>query len=265
MTNKVLIGADPELFIGDAGKIASAIGLIGGTKTEPRKVPLGALQEDNVLLEFNIDPADSLDAFRRNIHTVMQAGRDSIRQFHLDVVESVSSHSYSVEELRGFGEAAFVFGCDPDYNAWTGSENRKPFATDLGLRTAGGHIHIGYSHLQKLDFDLNDSIIKMCDYLLGLPSILIDKDERRRELYGKAGACRHKGYGPEYRTLSNFWVFSDELMAWAYENAVQAYDRVSELEGFISVVNGDEVQRIINENDKKAAQDACAALGIKYA
>ena len=55
----ITIGADPELFLRDGDAITSAIGLIGGDKYEPRLVTLGAVQEDNVLAEFNIDPAIS--------------------------------------------------------------------------------------------------------------------------------------------------------------------------------------------------------------
>jgi len=58
------IGADPEVFItNEKGDIISGIGLIGGTKKEPRKVSCGAVQEDNVLGEFNITAASSRSAF----------------------------------------------------------------------------------------------------------------------------------------------------------------------------------------------------------
>lgn len=265
MNTHVLIGADPELFVAKRGEIASAIGFIGGTKEHPRTVTNGALQEDNVLFEFNIEPAHDLNEFRSNIKSVLSQGRDHIKQFELDIANGVSSFIYTEEQLHSFGESAFVFGCDPDYNAWTSQVNPKPSAVDPGLRTAGGHLHIGYSHLQPVDPMLNEDVIRMCDYMLGLPSILLDSDDRRRELYGKAGAFRHKPYGPEYRTLSNFWLFSDELMEWAYANAVKAYLDVGRLEEFTSLVSGDEVQRIINQGDKKAAKAALEVLGVRYA
>ena len=44
------------------------------------------------------------------------------------------------------------------------------------------------------------------DYTLGLDSLLLDSDTRRRSMYGRAGSFRFKEYGIEYRTLSNFWI-----------------------------------------------------------
>jgi hypothetical protein len=263
--NKVLIGADPETFVGSGSRILSAIGHVGGTKEEPRKVNLGALQEDNVLFEFNIDPAASLQEFQRNIRSVLSQGSDVLGLSGLSITRGISSHIYGVDELKSFGESAFIFGCDPDFNAWTGTVNGKPSAQNPGLRTAGGHIHIGYNHLEGPSYDLNNDLGKMCDIFLGLPSVLLDSDDRRRELYGKPGAIRHKPYGVEYRTLSNFWIFSDNLMEWAYESAVAAYEQHHRLAELLSIVDGDEVQRIINENDKVAARGALTALGVKYA
>jgi hypothetical protein len=260
-----LIGADPELFVSNHGVVSSAIGLVGGTKEEPRPVPHGALQEDNVLLEFNIDPASNLDEFRFNIREVMKSAADTLAQFQRELILDMSSHSYLPSELRGFGKSAFVFGCDPDFNAWTGEPNPRPECDDPGLRTAGGHLHIGYSHLEEVDGRKNRDIIQMCDYILGLPSILLDKDDRRRALYGKGGAMRHKPYGTEYRTLSNFWLASDELLAWAYEGAVNAYAQMGKLDMYCDLISGQEVQRIINENDKVSARMALQTLEIKYA
>lgn len=266
MTNTVLIGADPELFVAKNGVIKSAIGLIGGSKDAPKPTEFGALQEDNVLLEFNILPATSLAEFQHHIKAVIGDAKNSLEQFQMELVQQMSSHIYTFEELESFGDAAWVFGCDPDYNAWSGDRNHMPTNVDPGLRTAGGHLHIGYSHLEGKANPLKSrEIIQMCDYLLGLPSLELDKDDRRRQLYGKAGACRLKKYGPEYRTLSNFWLFSDELMAWAYNGAKAAYERLPDLVEFTKIVSGEEVQRIINEGDKAAAKAACKALELQYA
>jgi len=50
------------------------------------------------------------------------------------------------------------------------------------------------------------------DVLLGLPSVLIDPDRKRRSLYGKAGCFRLCPYGFEYRVLSAKMYSTDDLM-----------------------------------------------------
>jgi hypothetical protein len=262
MSNIVLIGSDPELFVGKDNTVLTAIGLIGGTKSEPLPVKFGALQEDNVLLEYNIDPADSLEGFAHNIKAVLEQGREALAKHGLDVIRGISSYTYPEDVLYSAGEQAFVFGCDPDKNAWTNEYNVFPYDVDPLFRTAGGHLHIGYSHLGDVKRVTNRGIVKMCDFLLGIPSVILDKDEDRRKLYGGSGSMRDKPYGVEYRTLSNFWLFSDELIQWAYQGAVDAYSRLGELEGFLDLIPGEEVQRIINEGDKLSAAQACKTLGI---
>ena len=63
---KFSVGADPELFLKSYGSYKSAVGLVGGSKWAP--LPLNnkgdAILEDNVAVEFNIEPATSKDAFR---------------------------------------------------------------------------------------------------------------------------------------------------------------------------------------------------------
>jgi hypothetical protein len=89
------------------------------------------------------------------------------------------------------------------------------------------------------------------DFYLGLPSLVYDAATRRREMYGKAGAYRPKSYGVEYRTLSNAWLNSAELIRWVYR-ATQ--------KGVLSVIGGDmlvekygDIQDIINTSDVTAA------------
>ncbi len=262
----VLIGADPEVFVGRNGQVLSAIGLIGGSKSEPLRVDAGALQEDNVLLEYNIDPAASLAEFSYRIKHVLSQGVDSLSRFQLEVQASLSSHIYDDETFSALPDAAFVFGCEPDYNAWSCMENVFPQDVNPKLRTAGGHIHIGYSHLEKVTMEKSEDIIRMCDIVLGIPSVLMDRDDRRKQLYGKGGAMRYKKYGPEYRSLSNFWIFSDELIAWAYAQAVRAYEDKGNLQAYCDALGGgDEIQRIINTNDKAAAARAVGILGLEVA
>ena len=68
----ILIGCDPEVFVkNSAGEIVSGIGIIGGSKSRPRPVQDGTLQEDNVLAEIGIIPAASADDFVLRITSVL--------------------------------------------------------------------------------------------------------------------------------------------------------------------------------------------------
>lgn len=143
---------------------------------------------------------------------------------------------------------AMEFGCDPDFNAWkNGSPNPRPKAEDASLRSAGGHVHIGYKFKSKTHVF---QFIKRCDLFLGVPSVLMDANgAQRRTLYGSRGAFRWKPYGCEYRTLSNFWIFNSDTVAWVYKNAKRA------LEDDLVDIDGEDatIYEAINNNNKEAA------------
>ena len=254
MANKALIGADPEAFVNDGDVVSHCINKLGGSKDKPRPVDGGGLQEDNVLFEFNVDPTADAAEFAATINKVLEAGRAVLIPHGLFLEGGLSSFTY--DSMEGFPEKAFEFGCTPDYNGYTGAVNPKPSAANPNLRTAGGHVHIGYSHLATVTERISRDVVCMCDYLLGLPSLLEDNDSKRRELYGKAGACRLKSYGPEYRTLSNYWIWDDTLIQTVHQRAQKAYDDVANLPLYQALVSQEECQRIINENDVVAAKAA---------
>lgn len=222
---KILVGADPELFMRNpnTGSFVSAHDRVPGTKYEPFKVPYGAIQVDGTALEFNIDPAHSVEEFVANIKSVKQTLESYVPGFNV-VAEPVALYEENYWAFEVPAEAQ-TLGCDPDYNAWTTDQNPPPNSGNKPFRTASGHIHIGWTQdedvYNKDHYWLCCQMAKQMDYYLGIYSLLWDKDPTRRSLYGKAGAFRPKPYGVEYRVLSNRWLESDKLMAWVY-NGVQA-------------------------------------------
>jgi hypothetical protein len=120
------------------------------------------------------------------------------------------------------------------------------------MRTASGHIHIGWTK----DEDPNDpvhfadccALVKQLDYFLGLHSILWDRDNRRRSMYGKAGAFRPKPYGVEYRVMSNVWLTNEELMRWVFDQTHKAVDTLLNGENFAETHNS-QAAGIINSNE----------------
>jgi hypothetical protein len=102
----------------------------------------------------------------------------------------------------------------------------------------------------------------MAEFLLGIPSVLLDDDTRRRSMYGAAGAIRIKAYGVEYRVLSNFWVENASLQRWVFENASLCVDMESHLEAYLDQFSEDVVQECINNSDVELAKHIVDALGI---
>lgn len=134
--------------------------------------------------------------------------------------------------------------CDPDYNVYTLEANTPPNSEGT-LRSAGGHIHIGY---ENPEFVNNLKIVRAMDLFLGIPSILLDKDTRRKQMYGKAGAYREKPYGVEYRVLSNFWIASQETVNWAVRQAKKAVEFAAE-EDWLDDETSASIQLAINNQD----------------
>jgi hypothetical protein len=243
------LGADVEVFARTRKGIPkSLVGLIGGTKEEPMPVLTQygggfAFQEDNVALEFNIASAKSENNFVNTIQLIRQAVTEKLNDCNL-VLTKEASLVFPKEELQS--AQAQTFGCEPDYNAWTRMENTKPVCDDPCLRTAGGHIHLG------TDKHMINAIQTM-DLYLGVPSVILDATPeafRRKQLYGKAGAMRPKEYGCEYRVLSNFWIWDDNIVRWVFRRAQEACN-LKPL-SFTKRLSND-ITNCINNNDEKLA------------
>jgi hypothetical protein len=256
------LGCDPEVFLADKeGSFVSAIEKIGGSKEFPRQLDdlgLGyAVQEDNVALEFNIPPAKTKDEFVDSVSKARKYLENMVSAQYGLAFSKKSAGSFSWDELRN--PRSMMFGCDPDYCAWTMKRNPKPNVEDKTLRSAGGHIHIGHQFNQTA---ARLTAIKYCDLYIGIPSVLMDTGELRKQLYGKAGAFRQKMYGVEYRTPSNFWIFTDELTGWVWDQSEKALNRSLYDDDNIREW-GDMIQQAINENNKDVAASLVDHFKIK--
>lgn len=259
---KLLVGCDPELFLQRDGKFWSGWGLVRGTKERPFKVDKGAVQVDGMALEFNIEPASTKEEFLLNVSSVMDTLASMVPEYQLSPSPVAE---FDLDHLESQPREALALGCDPDYNAYSGEGNPRPDGT-VSFRTGAGHVHIGWTEGQ----DINDSfhkemcknVVKELDLLLGLPSLFLDKDTKRKELYGKAGALRYKPYGVEYRVLSNFWLESEELIDWVYEGVQKAIDNLSQ--GVMLSSSYPDIEQVINTNNKERAMQILDEVGVSY-
>lgn len=249
---KVLIGADPEIFVRNpnSGQFVSAHNMINGTKKRPFKVFDGAVQVDGTALEINIDPAETSEQFVERTQHVLEQLRTMVDpgyEFAFTPVAEFSEDYFSSLPMK-----AKLLGCDPDFNAYTLDANMPP-PMERPMRTGAGHIHIGWADniadfTGMAHFEDCAAVAKQMDYYIGMWSLLWDPDNRRRSMYGRAGAFRPKPYGVEYRVPSNAWLTSPELMAWVFNAAKKGFE---DLANGKSPINnwGNVAENVINTND----------------
>lgn len=237
------IATDFEKFVHDGSTIASAIGLIGGSKEEPLWVQGGNLQEDNVLAEAATNPCSSLQEFKDNIKQ-LDAELLQVLPTGYSLVTK-ATNVYTREFLMNCGSNALRFGCSAEVQAWTGEVIIAP-SPYTELRSAGAHVHFSYENPTE---STTRTIIQMMDYLLGAWSVVHDPDRERRQLYGTAGSCRIKEYGGEYRALSNFWIDNDALIEEVYNRTKCAVENAHNIGVCLAVLTPSQLRTAINEYD----------------
>lgn len=274
--NLKLVGADVEVFLMKGDKPVPCIGLFKGTKAKPEPIltHLGkgyALQEDNVMLEYNIPPADSSHAF---VYSLMRIQEEIVARVGNYGLKPVIAPSMRFELSQLEHEQAKTFGCDPDYNVWERKINDPIDITPEteNLRTAGGHVHIGFTVGDKEPGDGTEylseveAVVMGMDIFVGVPATLLDKEgAERRKFYGKAGAFRPKPYGVEYRVLSDFWTRDPNYIGWLYQQVKAVFAQINHGGGdacqlFKQYKNV--VTAAINEGDVNSANKIIRNFGI---
>jgi len=244
------VGADPEVFFLDAkNQPVSVEGLLGGTKEEPRQMtglPIGfMIQEDNVAAEYNIPPAEREKDFSNSIIRGLKYVEKQAKKHKLKVSFESAMH-FPFEQLAT--PHAQRLGCEPDFNVWSKELNPAPIPPRT-LRTAAGHVHVSWRN------PLTESAIlfgRAMDLYLGIPSLLVTRQNERRKLYGKAGAVRLKDYGVEYRVLDNYWLPNEKQSAFIFSTCFHIANKLNNMQSFLDEeleFYGDEIQHTINTHD----------------
>lgn len=230
------VGTDPEVFIHNGKNFVSSEKWFKGEKDKPEEIEPGfTIISDNVAAEWTIPPASTPDEFVASNVKMM----DYIR-LKLDYPNDIliqSSAEFPAEELQS--KNSMTFGCEPDQTIF--GEQKPPCATDSMLRSCGGHIH-----LETESFD-TERLVLGFELLVNLPITMKDPDRERRKLYGKCGSFRFKSYGFEFRSISNYWLNDENLMAFVF-------NQVQKLEAFEmpSTKDIELIKLAINDYDENA-------------
>lgn len=220
-SDEVTFGADIEHFIAkkppqseyeqygypyNPRDVVPCVGICEGTKDKPwrnEKWQTGfGLQEDNVMLEYNVPAVKTAKNFGNVIKKAQRYARSFLKEKDLVLVMDKTYHEFHAAHLTS--PQAETFGCEPDFDAYEMGRKRINVPNFNNLRTCGGHLHIGGN------FKCPDWVaVLMFEFVLfhsfGSTWVLNPKDPRSK-WYGRPGIFRSKPYGIEYRTLSNWWT-----------------------------------------------------------
>jgi len=243
-----LIGGDPEFFVGRNNELITSKGLLGGHKGDPFDLENGSVQEDNIMLELNLIPSATPQDFIKNINNLLAEveGRLNALGTHFMTVPEVTMTALVKESKE-----AYEYGCEPDFNAWTGEVNPAPLLGESDFRFAGGHLHCSLN--KKLTREQQNNIIKWFDVTVGLYCVLHDPGLERAKYYGTAGRMRPTKYGKksmgvEYRVPSNFWMFSQDHAEAMHKLATWALLKGYSTEFNSATVGMDGIELLVQES-----------------
>jgi hypothetical protein len=276
---KPTLGGDPEFFI-YLDKKSGKMQIISADKLLPPKATPGEINQgigdslyslgkyhfDGVQAEINPRENQCRESIIGNIHTCLRTiytlSSDTLKTSDL-LFAPLASIKITPKDIEGADMECKRFGCSPDANIYDEPKIEYPDGNVFMTRFSGGHIHIGFDQIMfaekmKIKGKLL-SLIKALDYIPGLLSVAISPGKEevvRRQWYGRAGTYRIQKHGLEYRTLSSFWLVSPPLTSLMYGLTRDAFllvyaDKEEEL---FKIADNEEIRRIINEVDAKAAR-----------
>lgn len=237
-----MVGVDVEGFVYNnaTDRYVPCVGLVPGTKDHPHQLDdlrKGyCIQEDNVMVEFNIPPQKTARNFESALVDVRAAVDAMLPEDHMAVY--CPSVKFSPKDLMS--EQAQTIGCDPDFDAYKGGSIRTELPALSNYRGAGGHIHIGG------DFQCPDFVAALfADVTIGIQNgITGNKRDARTSWYGQPGIYRPKPYGIEWRSPSSHWMSMGDYYSYIGSSTLA-------------------LSRWLSENDAKTIQQTFRAINWK--
>lgn len=254
LSRGMTIGGDPEIFVVDGkGEVIPAWEFLPG-KDKSRTYYWDGLQAEwqatvcTCLVEYN-------NSLQNDILYLTTLSREKNRKAKLSLRNVIEVPQ---DILQNAEQKYLEFGCSPSINVYDDAGEPPPDPRGLPIRFAGGHIHAGIGKSAYTP-QIRHAVYAL-DGLLGVACVgMAEKfdDPARRRYYGRAGEIRLPTHGLEYRVLSNFWLISPAISYLVHEIFRQALKfGMTGAYSMLFKTPQDEVRRIINECDVKAAR-AC--------
>lgn len=253
----ITFGCDPEFFFRKDGEVIGAEQILPRTGLEITGCA-SKIIIDGVQAELNPHPSACREVMGKFIGESFRVLREHMKTYARVGIDFTQTIKLSDGDFNRLSDDSKKFGCMPSKNAADGGKVGKINVNPetYRFRSAGGHLHIGDGGSHVVQAVLQDPVrlVRMMDILVGNTCVLIDRDPgnvERRKVYGRAGEFRTPPHGVEYRTLSNFWLRSYQLMSLVMGLArhaviIVANNRDAE---FVERVNMDEIYRAINTNN----------------
>lgn len=265
-----IYGCDPEIFLEDnhgaivgSERVLPEEGL--STKYTHTMHDEGGqvkLIRDGVQVELNLPPTKCRSWLATEIGYAFRALAEHLKKTKGLRISMREVVEVDKSELKALSEKSRTLGCEPSFNWYEPSATIGVDPKTYTKRSAGGHLHFG---LPGNLMGPRARLAPILDVVLGSTSVLIDRDADaavRRQVYGRAGEFRLPRHGFEYRTLSNFWLRSKELVGlvtglgklaiWILDTSVsEEWDAESFL---FAHVDPRLAQKAINENSLELAK-----------
>ena len=213
---KLTLGTDTEFNVFKGDEPWPMVGLLGGTKEEPKWIQeFCNLQEDNVLAEVATIPCSTRDDFINVCNLTFESLTSELKRIDKQFTPKHGPYRQYHKRHLATNQARYA-GCSKSFNVYSWAEEDAPPYGETRRRAAGGHIHVGHPLLARYSADIKQYRTELSRFV-SLVELKLERmqqavrpeftrpSEIRRELYGKLGSVRFKAYGIELRSPTNFW------------------------------------------------------------
>lgn len=267
---RIIFGTDPEIFLTANGKVVGSERVIPPEGVVHHKVPgnyqqggpSGAVR-DGIQVELVVPPTHCRAWLASEICVAFQRLAKKLEgtPFQVSFAQVVDVDK---SELEALSKDSRTLGCQPSQNWYEPDAKIGVDPETYTKRSAGGHIHLG---LPPHIIAERTKLPPLLDILVGNTSVLIDRDPgaaERRQVYGRAGEFRTPRHGLEYRTLSNFWLRSKELVSlvfglsrlavWVLDTSLDPINGWPADHELLATVKKSDIVNAINKNDLDLAR-----------